>query len=86
LNNYLFKYKIPENNTMNKWAEILIGLILIIATILVGWYSHIGSWAFLGLSWDFGSAAWVTLRGGIFWGVFFLGALFLLLGISDLRN
>ncbi|MBS3066835.1 hypothetical protein J4205_03340 [Candidatus Pacearchaeota archaeon] len=71
---------------MNKWAEILIGLILVIGMILIAWYSHVQSWTFLGLSWDFGSAAWVTIKGAVIWGVFFLGLLFLLLGISDLKN
>ncbi|OIO41218.1 hypothetical protein COU56_05080 [Candidatus Pacearchaeota archaeon CG10_big_fil_rev_8_21_14_0_10_31_9] len=71
---------------MNKWVEILIGLILVLGTILVGWYSHVGSWTLFGLSWDFGSAAWLTLKGVVIWGAFFLGLLFLLLGISDLKN
>mgnify|MGYP001569945552 CR=1 FL=1 len=85
LNKYLFKHTIPLDS-MNKWFEILLGLILVLGTILIGWYSHTGSWTFLGLSWDFGSAAWLTLKGAVIWGVFFLGLLFLLLGISDLKN
>ncbi|MEM3113371.1 MAG: hypothetical protein QXI33_03025 [Candidatus Pacearchaeota archaeon] len=71
---------------MNKWAEILIGLILVIGSILIAWYSGVMQWNWLGISWDFRHAAWITLKGGIFWGVFFIGLLFLLLGISDLKN
>lgn len=71
---------------MNKWLEIIIGLILVLGTILIAWYSHAQAWTALGLSWDFGSAAWVTIRGGLIWGFFFLGLLFLLLGLSDLKN
>ena len=71
---------------MNKWTEILVGLVLVIGTILVAWYSGANSWTWLGLSWDFRSAAWVVLKGGFAWFVFFVGLLFLLLGISDLKN
>ena len=65
---------------MNKWLEIVLGLILIIIAVLI--------WAFtLGLGfWDFGSAAWEFLKGGIVWLIIILGLLFLMLGISDLRE
>jgi len=65
---------------MNKWIEILLGLILIIAAVL--------AWALtMGLGfWDFGTAAWLFLKGGIIWFVIMLGLLFLMLGISDLRE
>ena len=67
---------------MNKWTEILVGLILVTGTILVGWYSG----ALWGPFWDFRAAAWVVFKGGLAWFVFFIGLLFLLLGISDLKN
>ncbi len=67
---------------MNKWAEILVGLILILGTFLVGWYSE--QW--FGAFWDFKSAAWVVFKGGLAWFLFFLGLLFLMLGISDLKG
>tara|TARA_Y100000310_G_scaffold337147_1_gene423438 strand:- start:1076 stop:1279 length:204 start_codon:yes stop_codon:yes gene_type:complete len=67
---------------MNKWTEILLGLILIVGTFLVGWYSS--SW--WGEFWNFRGAAWIVLKGGLAWFVFFLGLLFLMLGISDLKN
>ena len=66
---------------MNKWAEILIGLILIIASVLVWAYSPM--W---GSFWNFGTAAWEFLKGGVIWFVIMIGLLFLMLGISDLRE
>lgn len=65
---------------MNKWLEILLGLILIIVAVLI--------WAYtLGMGfWDFGAAAWEFLKGGIVWLIILLGLLFLMLGISDLRE
>jgi len=66
---------------MNKWLELLIGLVLIIAAVLVWAYSL--SW---GSFWNFGTAAWEFLKGGVVWFVILLGILFVLLGISDLKN
>jgi hypothetical protein len=65
---------------MNKWLEILAGLVLVIAGILV--------WAFTkGLGfWDFGTAAWEFLKGGLVWLIILIGLLFLMLGISDLKE
>lgn len=61
---------------MNKWAELLIGLILINAAIL--------GWAFLPGNW--GEAALQFLKGGIIWIVILAGLLFVMLGISDLKE
>lgn len=62
---------------MNKWLELLIGLVLVIAPIIIaGYYPSFGWW----------SAALSVLKGGIFWAVVGLGALFILLGISDLKD
>jgi len=65
---------------MNKWAEIVLGLILIIVAVLL-WIITLG----LG-RWDFGTAALEFLKGGIVWFIILLGLLFLMLGISDLRG
>ncbi|HRZ85957.1 MAG TPA: hypothetical protein P5277_04225 [Candidatus Paceibacterota bacterium] len=64
---------------MNKWLEILIGLLLVINALLVGFglYPYTESWS---------EATWIVIKGGIVWGVFFIGLLFLMLGISDLKN
>ena len=61
---------------MNKWVEILLGLILIIASVYA-WMVNI---------WDFGDAALTFLKGGIVWLVILIGLLFLMLGISDLKE
>ena len=65
---------------MNKWIEILIGLVLIIAAVML--------WAFTkGIGfWDFGTSAWEVLKGGIVWLIILIGLLFLALGISDLKE
>lgn len=61
---------------MNKWLEILLGLILIIAAVYVCLINLGG----------FGSAALIFLKGGIIWFVVLIGLLFLMLGISDLKE
>ena len=69
---------------MNKWTELLLGLILIIAPIVIAWYSQ--SWEWLGVSWDFWAASGEFFKGGLFWFIIMIGALFVLLGISDLKG
>ena len=66
---------------MNKWSELLLGLILVIAAVIVAWYS--AGW---GAFWNFRHAAWELVKGGAFWAVLGLGVLFILLGISDLKG
>lgn len=61
---------------MNKWLEILIGIILVVAPIYVWAMNYVG----------FGTAALEFLKGGLVWFVIMIGLLFLLLGISDLKN
>ncbi len=65
---------------MNKWAELLLGLILVIIPILIAWYSQ--SWGI----WNFWRAAGLFFLGGLFWVVLLVGVLFILLGISDLKG
>lgn len=63
---------------MNKWIEILLGLILVVTTVaLVLPGMPCASW---------GKAAIEFLKGGIVWLVLLLGLLFLMLGISDLKE
>lgn len=66
---------------MNKWAELLFGLILIVGAILLAWWSSM-AWG----SWNLIAAAKTVFLGGAVWGIIGLGALFLLLGITDLKN
>lgn len=62
---------------MNKWLELLIGIILVIIPIFVFITNIQGFW---------GQAVLYMLAGGLILGIFFLGILFLLLGISDLKE
>ena len=61
---------------MNKWIEILLGLVLVIAAVLA-WVVYPSNW---------GAAALTFLKGGLVWAVILLGLLFLMLGISDLKE
>ena len=67
---------------MNKWTELLLGLILVIGAIIVAWYSS--DW--WGPLWNFKHSAWEFLKGGVFWFIMMIGTLFILLGISDLKG
>ena len=66
---------------MNKWLELLIGLILVIAVVLVWGYSS--QW---GSFWNFGTAAWEFAKGGLVWFTILIGFVFIMLGISDLKE
>jgi hypothetical protein len=61
---------------MNKWFEILFGLVLVIAPIYLAW----------GVFTGFGIAAIQFLKGGLVWVVILVGLLFVMLGISDLKG
>ncbi len=71
---------------MNKWAELLIGLVLVVGMILIAWYSSAYSWAIFGKDINFLHAAWILLKGGIFWAVILVGVLLILLGINEIRE
>ena len=66
---------------MNKWLELLLGLVLLIGVILFAWYSV--EW---GSFWNFRHAAWELLKGGIFWLIALIGLLLIVLGLNDLRE
>jgi hypothetical protein len=61
---------------MNKWFELLIGLIFVTGPVYVGLMNL----------WGLGDAALNFLKGGIVWFFVMLGLLFLMLGISDLKD
>ncbi len=71
---------------MDKWAELLTGLVLIVGVILIAWASSAYSWTLFGKDFNFLHSAWIFLKGGIFWFAFFIGLLFIVLGINDLRG
>jgi len=63
---------------MNKWLELLIGLILVVVPIYLAFSpSMLPGW---------GASAIEFLKGGLFWGIVGIGALFVLLGISDIKG
>lgn len=69
---------------MNKWIELFLGLVFLIGAILVAWYSQ--TWILFGKNLNFLNAAWIFLKGGLFWFVVMIGLLFIMLGISDLKD
>lgn len=71
---------------MNKWVEILFGLVILIGLILLSWSSAVYQWTLFGKDINFLHAAWIFLKGGLFWLAFLIGLLFVLLGINDLRE
>jgi len=71
---------------MNKWSELLLGLILVILPIVIAWYSLAQGWILWNISFNFWTPAWNLLKGAVFWMVVLIGALFILLGISDLKG
>ncbi|HLA22938.1 MAG TPA: hypothetical protein VJZ93_00160 [Candidatus Nanoarchaeia archaeon] len=71
---------------MNKWVELLLGLIVLTAGIYVAWASSAYNWVFWGKDFNFLHAGWILLKGGIFWLVMILGLLLIILGLNDLRD
>lgn len=71
---------------MNRWAELLLGLILLIGVILIAWASSAYDWVLFGKNFNFLNSAWVFLKGGVFWFVAMIGLLLIILGINDLRD
>ena len=71
---------------MNKWFELMLGLILLIVVIVVTWASSAYSWILFGKNFDFLHAAWIVLKGAIFWFFTMIALLLIVLGINDLRE
>jgi len=61
---------------MNKWLELFVGLILVVVAVY-SWMTNF---------WGVGAAALAFLKGGLVWLVILVGLLFLMLGISDLKE
>ena len=64
---------------MNKWFELLGGLILLIGMILVAWFSSANNWVLFGKSFNFLYPAWIVLKGFVFWIIAFVGLLLIIL-------
>jgi len=71
---------------MNKWVELLLGLILLIGVILIAWASSAYNWVLFGRDFNFLHSGWIFLKGGLFWFVTMIGILLIVLGINDLRE
>lgn len=71
---------------MNKWTELLLGLVIVIGVIYIVWASSAYSWILFGKNFNFLHAAWEFLKGGIFWLILLMGLLLIVLGINDLRD
>jgi len=61
---------------MNKYLEILIGLIFLLVPI----YTWITG------DYGFGEAAMIFLKGGLVWLLLGIGVMFLIIGLSDLKD
>ena len=61
---------------MNKWIELLVGLLLI-ALAIFAWGMNL---------WGFGEGALIFLKGGIMWLVIMIALVLVVLGISDIKN
>ena len=63
---------------MNKWFELILGLILlagVVALVLPG--MPLQSW---------GTAALITLKGGLAWIVAIIGLILIILGIGEIKG
>ena len=67
---------------MNKWLELLIGLIIVNVMIVLAWFS--GEWA--GSFWNFKHATWEFLKGGVVWFLLMIGLFLIIIGINDLKG
>ena len=81
----LFKSLKPIEN-MEKWTELLLGLVILIGVIFLAWASSAYNWVIFGKDFNFLHSAWVFLKGGLFWLVFLVGLLLIVLGLNDLRD
>ena len=61
---------------MNKFVEILIGLVLLILPIYVWIIDFAG----------FGDSALIVLKGGLLWAFLLIGIVFLLIGLNSLKD
>ncbi|PIO07914.1 hypothetical protein COU59_02560 [Candidatus Pacearchaeota archaeon CG10_big_fil_rev_8_21_14_0_10_34_12] len=71
---------------MNKWFELLLGLVLVVGLILFAWASSAYGWTLFGKDFNFLHSAWIFLKGGLFWFVMMIGLLLIVLGLNDLRG
>lgn len=61
---------------MNKILELLVGLLLLLVPIYA-WITNF---------WSVGDAATAFFKGGLVWLLILIGAVFILIGISDIKG
>lgn len=61
---------------MNKFLELLVGLVFLLVPI----------YAWIVNFWNVGSSALIFFKGGLVWLLIFIGVVFILIGISDLKE
>jgi TRAP-type C4-dicarboxylate transport system permease small subunit len=71
---------------MNKWIELILGLIILGATIILAWASSAYSWTLFGKDINFLHAGWIFFKGAIFWFLIFVALILIILGIIDLKE
>ena len=71
---------------MNKWTELLLGLVIVVGLVYFSWASSAYQWVLFGKDFNFLHAGWEFLKGGIFWLIMMIGLLLIVLGINDLRD
>jgi len=71
---------------MNKWSELMLGLVMLTVVIIIGWASSVYSWTLFGKDFNLLHSAWVFLKGGIFWLITMIAVLLIVLGINDLKD
>ena len=71
---------------MNKWMELFLGLLILVAMILISWASATYSWTIIGKDFNLLHAGWLFFKGGIFWFIIMISLLLILLGINDLKE
>lgn len=71
---------------MNKWLELILGLLLLVVLIFVAWASSAYSWTLFGKDFNLLHSAWIFLKGAVFWFVLMIALLLVVLGINDLKE
>lgn len=71
---------------MNKWSELIFGIVLLVVAIIVVWASSVYSWTLFGRDFNFLHSAWIFLKGAVFWFIVSVALLFIVLGINDIRE
>ncbi|MEM4325898.1 MAG: hypothetical protein QXU40_01190 [Candidatus Pacearchaeota archaeon] len=71
---------------MNKWIEIILGLVILVIGVIIAWASSEYSWTIFGKDLNFLHSAWIFLKGGLFWFVIMISIILIIIGINDLKE